>query len=121
MTKTKHIVIIGGGFCGTVTSVNLIRGAKGPLKITVVNSGAPFNLGVAYNTYSATHLLNVAAGNMSVFPDDMAHFTNWVKTKDEYSEFEEDLLSKTFLPRNLFGEYIKSVWNSTLASKSNHL
>ncbi len=121
MTKTKHIVIIGGGFCGTMTATNLIRGAKGPLKITVVNSGAPFNLGVAYNTYSATHLLNVAAGNMSVFPEDMMHFTNWVKSKDEYSEFETDLLSKTFLPRNLFGKYVQSVWESTLASMSNHI
>lgn len=121
MTHTKHIVIIGGGFCGTITATNLIRGAKSSLKITVVNSGAPFNLGVAYNTYSSTHLLNVAAGNMSVFPEDMGHFTNWIKSKDEYKEFETDLLAKTFLPRNLFGEYIKSVWESTLASKSNHI
>jgi uncharacterized NAD(P)/FAD-binding protein YdhS len=118
---TKHIVIIGGGFCGTITATNLIRGAKGPLKITIVNSGAPFNQGIAFNPYSTTHLLNVAAGNMSAFPEDMMHFTNWVKTKDEYSEFETDLLSKTFLPRNLFGEYIQSVWESTLASKSNHI
>jgi uncharacterized NAD(P)/FAD-binding protein YdhS len=121
MTDTKHIVIIGGGLCGTVTAVNLIRGAKGPLKITIVNSGAPFTLGVAYNTYSSTHLLNVAAGNMSLFPDDMAHFTNWIHTIEDYSEFEQDLLSKTFLPRNLFGKYIQSIWETTLASRASDL
>lgn len=121
MSCTKHIAIIGGGFCGTVTAVNLIRGAKKPLKITIVNTGAPFNLGIAYNAYSETHLLNVAAGNMSLFPDNMAHFTDWVHSKDEYSEFETDLLSKTFLPRNLFGKYIRNIWKTTLASKSNDI
>ncbi len=117
MSYTKHIVIIGGGFCGSITAVNLMKNANSPLKITVVNSGGPFILGVAFNSYTSNHLLNVAAANMSAFPDDMAHYVNWVKGKKEYSEYETELLSKTFLPRNLFGEYLRDTWETTMASK----
>ncbi len=119
MSYTKHIVIIGGGFCGTMTAVNLIRDAKSPLKITIINAGAPFILGVAFKSYSSKHLLNVAANNMSAYPEDPMHFTKWVKAREEYKEFETDLLAKTFLPRNLFGEYLQHIWDTTLGTKRN--
>jgi uncharacterized NAD(P)/FAD-binding protein YdhS len=117
MPGSKHIVIIGGGFCGTMTGVNLIRSAKGPLRVTLINSGSPFNYGIAYNTYSSTHLLNVATGNMSAFADDLSHFTNWVHSQAEYGEFEPDLLATTFLPRNLYGKYLKQIWETILVIK----
>lgn len=117
MSGTKHIAIIGGGFCGIITAVNLLKGAKGPLKITLINSGAPLVRGIAYNTYSSTHLLNVTAGNMSAFPDDMENFTNWLSKKSEYITYQKDLLAKTFMPRNLYGEYLCDIWNTTLAAK----
>jgi uncharacterized NAD(P)/FAD-binding protein YdhS len=119
MSNQKNIVIVGGGFCGTMTAVNLIRDTRDPIKIILINSGAPFICGVAYNTYSRTHLLNVAAGNMSAFVNDLAHFTNWVRSKVEYSEFEPYLLATTFLPRNLYGEYLKQIWETTIATKRN--
>lgn len=113
----KHIAIIGGGFCGVITAVNLIKNAKIPLKITLIHSGSPFNRGIAYSAYSPTHLLNVPAGNMSAFPDDMEHFTNWLRTKKEYSAYQKDLLAKTFIPRNIYGEYLGEIWNTALAGK----
>jgi len=117
----KHIVIIGGGFCGIMTAVNLMKGAKGPLKITLINAEAPLIRGVAYNTYSSTHLLNVSSGNMSAFPDDMEHFTNWLHTKEEYKTLQKDLLAKTFMSRNLYGEYLTDIWNTTLAKKKDDI
>ena len=82
----KHIAIVGGGFCGIMTAVNLMKGAKSPLKVTLINSGAPLIRGIAYKTYSSTHLLNVVSGNMSAFPDEMEHFTNWLHKKEEYKK-----------------------------------
>ncbi len=121
MSNTKHIVIIGGGFCGCMTVINLIRDSKNPLKITIINSGSPFLKGVAYNTYSSTHLLNVAAGNMSALGDDTSHFVNWVHSKKEYSEYETDLLATTFLPRNLYAEYLRYIWDTTLSTKREYI
>lgn len=121
MPGTKHIVIIGGGFCGIMTVVNLIKSARSPLKITLVNSGAPLVRGIAYNTYSSTHLLNVASGNMSAFPDDMDHFVDWLSKKEDYTAFQKDLLAKTFMPRNLYGEYLCDIWNTTLATKKDNI
>jgi uncharacterized NAD(P)/FAD-binding protein YdhS len=114
----KHIAIIGGGFCGVMTAVNLIKDAKYPLKITLIHSGTLFIRGVAYSSYSNTHLLNVASGNMSAFANDAKHFTNWLHTKKEYSNYEKDLLEKTYIPRNLYGEYLSHIWETTLTSKS---
>jgi len=121
MPDSKHIAIIGGGFCGIMTAVNLLKEAKVPLKITLINSGGPLVRGIAYNTYSSAHLLNVPSGNMSAFPDDMEHFTNWLQSKTEYSSYQKDLLAKTFMPRNLYGEYLCSIWNTLLAEKKDDI
>ena len=74
----EHIAIIGGGFSGTMTAVNLARLSTRPLRIYVVNSGHPAGRGVAYGTKRAEHLLNVAARNMSAFPDHPNHFLDWL-------------------------------------------
>ena len=44
------IAIIGGGFSGTMTAVNLARLAESPLRVCLVNRGFPLARGVAYST-----------------------------------------------------------------------
>ena len=119
--KIPHIAIIGGGFCGIMTAVNLIGKARNKLKITIVNSVNPLGRGIAYNTYSKNHLLNVTASNMSAFPDEQNNFTYWVSKQKNYKQMDVGLLSKTFLPRNLYGTYLEEIWNETLTSKSNEI
>ena len=68
------VVIIGGGFCGVLTMINLIEKSTGKTSITIINKGYPLARGVAYKTYSEKHLLNVEARNMSAFPDKPDHF-----------------------------------------------
>ena len=53
----KKVVVIGGGFCGAVTAVNLARLAETPLAVTVVNARHPLGRGVAYGTRRPEHLL----------------------------------------------------------------
>ena len=57
----RAVAIIGGGFCGTVTAVNLGRLARGPLTVTIFNHRYPLARGVAYGTRRPEHLLNVPA------------------------------------------------------------
>ncbi|HMC98090.1 MAG TPA: FAD/NAD(P)-binding protein, partial [Flavobacteriales bacterium] len=65
----KHIGIIGGGFTGTMTAVQLIERSNGPLEIVILNDRGTFNKGMAYDPYSKDHLLNVTAAKMSAYPD----------------------------------------------------
>src|SRR5271156_593263 len=72
------VLILGGGFSGTMLAVQLLR--KMPrLKIAVVDNREIPGRGLAYSTNCPSHLLNVPAGNMSALPDDPGHFVRWAR------------------------------------------
>src|SRR5579884_2349434 len=102
----KHIGIIGGGFSGTVTAVNLCRISEGPLKISIINAGYPMARGVAYSTRNGSHLLNVAARNMSALADEPNHFVEWLRTRCEYADEPVARLREKFIPRRVYGDYV---------------
>ncbi|HYF34966.1 MAG TPA: FAD/NAD(P)-binding protein [Prosthecobacter sp.] len=105
----NRIVIIGGGFSGTLTAINLARLAQAPLHITIVNSGYPACRGIAYSTRRPEHLLNVAARNMSALPDHPHHFLDWLRTRSEFADTPEPELRETFIPRQLYGDYLRGL------------
>lgn len=106
----NRVAIIGGGFSGTMTAVNLARLADDrPLHITLINTKHPVGRGVAYGTRRGEHLLNVAARNMSAVPDHPEHFLQWLRTRVEYSALPEAQLRETFAPRRIFGDYLRSL------------
>lgn len=112
----ETIAIIGGGFSGTMTAVNLARLSTRPLRVCLINSGHPTGRGVAYGTKRGEHLLNVAARNMSAFPDHPNHFLDWLRTRSEYSDLPDVVLREIFLPRRVYGDYVRSVSLTYLAS-----
>ena len=100
----KVIVIIGGGFTGTMTLANFLRlgaTAKNPLHLVMVDRQAAFGEGVAYRTNDAQHLLNVPAGRMSAWPDRPDDFLAFARTRD--ASFQPG----DFVPRKLYGHYIR--------------
>lgn len=103
------IAIIGGGYSGTMVAVNLARLSKSPLKVVIINKGSPNGRGVAYSTQRSEHLLNVAARNMSAFPDHPNHLLDWLRTRIEYADIPEAELRETFIPRQIFGDYLLSI------------
>src|SRR5579885_2899726 len=105
MTTTSVVAVIGGGASGMLAATHLLRHSDIPIKISVINSGSNFGTGVAYHSASDKHLLNVVAGKMSVFPDDPDHFVRWLIEDRAFSDVEIETLSKTYLPRRVYGEY----------------
>ncbi len=121
MTDSKSTVsIIGGGFCGIMTLVHLINKSKSPIKIILFNAGYPLAKGIAFNTYTEEHVLNVACSNMSAFANDPNHFLNWCTTK-ENSKVDSENLSASYLPRNLYGEYLNDIFKSSLENCPPHI
>jgi len=111
----KTIAIIGGGFCGTAIAVQLARLAQKPLTILLFNHEYPLANGIAYSTDNMIHLLNVPAGRMSLFQDDPTHFVEWILSKDEYKSFHSDDLPSQFMPRKIYGQYVKEVFQKTIS------
>ncbi|MBK8094880.1 MAG: FAD/NAD(P)-binding protein [Verrucomicrobiaceae bacterium] len=106
---TPHIAILGGGYSGTLAAVNLVRLATNTPRITIINDHRPEGRGVAYGTRRLEHLLNVAARNMSAFPDLPDHFVNWLRTRSDYDLVPDYELRERFIPRAIYGDYLKSL------------
>lgn len=106
----KKIGIIGAGFTGTMTAVQLINKLTEPCEIILINEQETLNKGIAYNPYSDKHLLNVIAGKMSAYPNKADHFLEWVMQKDNFKNKDKTLIENSFLPRQIYGEYLCSIW-----------
>lgn len=98
----RGIVIIGGGFSGTMTAVHLARlGTRG---ITLLERRDAPARGVAYGTTHDCHLLNVPAGKMSALPDEPSHFVQWLA-----ANAPRHANAAEFVPRPLYARYLQSL------------
>lgn len=109
-TKMR-IGIIGGGFCGVMTLVHLVKNA-GSLELFLFNKDYPTARGIAYKTFSDQHLLNVEARNMSAFPAEPDHFVNWC-TIHQVKPTGADIPT-SYLPRNVYGKYLEEIFRECL-------
>ncbi len=107
----SKVVIIGGGFSGTMTAVNLVRFASAPMEISIINNRCVPCRGIAYSTQSAGHLLNVAARNMSALADQPNHFLEWLTTRSEYVGEPVSVLRDIFVPRKIYGDYLHGLYH----------
>ena len=105
----KTVAIIGGGFCGTVTAVNLARLSGEALRVVLVNDRFPTGRGVAYGTARPEHLLNVVARNMSAFPDLPNHFVDWLRNRADFADIPTASLREQFVPRRVYGDYLQDL------------
>src|ERR1700748_2895927 len=112
----ERIAIVGSGFSGVMTAVNLARLSARPLQVTVINCRRPVGRGVAHGTRRPEHLLNVAARNMSAFRDEPDHFLRWLRTRSEFDPLPEIELRERFIPRMVYGDYLRSIMHHHLQS-----
>jgi uncharacterized NAD(P)/FAD-binding protein YdhS len=96
------IAIIGAGFSGTALAVQLVSRALTPLDVLLINRSGPMARGLAYGTNSASHILNVPAARMSLFPDRPDDFLRFAQTRDPA------LRPGDFVLRSLYGQYLET-------------
>lgn len=106
-SQPTTIAIIGGGFSGSMVAVHLLKNAVSPLRIKLIERRPVVGEGIAYSTKWDCHLLNVPADKMSAFPDRPDHFWQWLQTRE--SEIGQKFSQDDFVPRKLYGEYVKSI------------
>jgi len=99
---SRTIVIVGGGLSGALVAIQLLQRASSPLRVVVIEPRAEVGRGVAYSTVSPAHLLNVRAGNMSIFPEQPEDFLNYLRTIESLN-----LSSKDFAQRQRFGAHVR--------------
>jgi uncharacterized NAD(P)/FAD-binding protein YdhS len=100
----RTIVIVGGGFSGTVLAANLLRRPPpGPTRLVLIERSGTVGRGVAYATRKYDYLLNVPASRMSATS----------RAPQEFLEFARrripNVSGEDFLPRALYGEYLEEV------------
>jgi uncharacterized NAD(P)/FAD-binding protein YdhS len=111
MSSIRKIAIIGAGFSGTLVATHLLRQARSPLTIYLIERNPrQFSRGIAYGTSLDGHLLNVPASNMSAFPDDPGHFLRWAEQREQSllnPPWVTEINPSSFLPRRAYGDYLE--------------
>ncbi len=96
----RTIAIIGAGFSGTATAVHLLRRARSPVRIVLIDDQPEIAAGLAYAPGHGDCLLNVPAGQMSLdasSPDELVDFA--LRQGMQIGPQE-------FLSRALYGRYL---------------
>ncbi len=100
----RRIAIVGAGFSGAVTAIQLLRHAPPEgLQVVLINESGRMARGLAYGTHSHAHVLNVPAGNMSALADDAEDFVRYCRWSDPRVE------PGSFVSRRLYGAYLEAL------------
>ena len=100
----RTIVIVGGGFSGTVVAANLLRRPPaGPTRLILIERASELGRGAAYAERGFPYLLNVPASRMSANSAAPREFLEFAQRRIPNATGED------FLPRSLYGEYLGEV------------
>lgn len=102
--------VIGGGFTGAASAIACLAHLAEPFRLLIIEPSPVLGRGVAYGSHHPLHLLNVRTRDLSIRASQPGDFLNWAFRQLDQGENYVDLheaLSHTFLPRQLFGEYVR--------------
>jgi uncharacterized NAD(P)/FAD-binding protein YdhS len=102
--------VIGGGFTGAASAIACLVHLAEPFRLLIIEPSAVLGRGVAYGSHHPLHLLNVRTRDLSVRLSQPGDFLNWAFRQLDQGENHDglhDALAHTFLPRQLFGEYVR--------------
>ncbi|MHC8944696.1 FAD/NAD(P)-binding protein [Advenella incenata] len=127
MSAMCRVGIVGGGSVGISFLAQLLvhlentanSAANVPgCHITLFEPAEKIGHGTAYQHDLNTNLLNVPAGNMSLYDKHRAHFVQWVAAQPEallQSYGIRDIDPAAFYPRPLFGRYVHEQFDRIVA------
>jgi uncharacterized NAD(P)/FAD-binding protein YdhS len=122
MPGEQHtICVIGGGFTGIAAAIACLTEIKHPFRLVIVEAKTSLAQGVAFGSADPMHLLNVRTRDLSVRAGRPGDFLNWAFRQLDQGENNADLhdsLAHTFLPRQLFGEYVRQRFFEALQSSN---
>jgi uncharacterized NAD(P)/FAD-binding protein YdhS len=104
------VCVVGGGFTGAATAIACLSHIPHSFRLVVVESGPSLGRGIAYGSHHPLHLLNVRARDLSIRASQPGDFLNWAYGQLDQGENHIGLhegLAHAFLPRQLFGEYVR--------------
>lgn len=104
------VCVVGGGFTGAAAAIACLNRLERPFRLSIIEPNAVLGRGVAYGGHQPLHLLNVRARDLSIHADRPGDFLNWAFRHLDQGENDEGLLEglgHAFLPRQLFGEYVR--------------
>ena len=111
MTRTVDIAIVGAGFSGSLLALQILR-ANADARVFLIERAEQFGRGLAYGAADSGHLLNVRAANMSAFPDEPDHFTDWLR-----STVPPGKAAPTFVSRQLYGAYLQALLGTIIQTE----
>ncbi len=121
MRKSSFTVcVVGGGFTGSAASIACLTRIKIPFRLVMIEPSASLGRGVAYGSHHPLNLLNVRTRDLSIRAGQPGDFLNWAFRQLDQGENQAGLheaLAHTFLPRQLFGEYVRQRLFETVARR----
>jgi uncharacterized NAD(P)/FAD-binding protein YdhS len=121
------LAIVGGGSIATSALRQLAQEIAGKRirpfrKVLIFEANDCVGAGLAYQDDSKSNLLNTRAESMSPLPSDPGHFMRWlVENETRWRPFFQDVVvdPDAFLPRALFGLYLRYVHEESVAILAN--
>ena len=95
---TADVVVVGAGASGVLAAAALLRAR---CSTVLVERDPSWSTGVAYSTRDPQHLLNVPAGKLSAESEHASDFMDWATGRGC------GVSAHSFLPRQLYGEYLR--------------
>ena len=107
---TMNIAIIGGGLSGTLVAYYMLLADRQPATLYLFErEQRQLARGIAYRDSNERHVLNVPASAMNLYNLPSGDFYQWLQ-KNTHADFSPD----DFVPRNLFGSYLKELFERQL-------
>lgn len=103
--KAARIVIVGGGFSGTVLAARLLDTLSVPATVTIIEASGTIGPGLAYSTSHPSHLMNTPARAISAVPGQPLHFEEW-RSRQPSGECDG---AATFVRRATYGRYLRDL------------
>jgi uncharacterized NAD(P)/FAD-binding protein YdhS len=112
--RRPRVLIVGAGLAGTATAIRLLRFARRPLEIVLLERRHDYRYaGVAYHRDGNPwdHVFNIQAGRMSAFREDVNDFVRWANHEADRRDWPAPWKDFAFVehgpaPRRIYHDYL---------------